>query len=160
MALEMSSAGVRVAYCVETTAGTRPTSGYTLISNIKSVPDLNPQPSQLDCTDLSDEQFKRYIPGLQDTSGSIAFSANNTNTFLTEWAGIVTAFETAHASNKSMWFEIRIPKMTNSFFFSGEPTPLGLGAIEVDQVLTIDAYITPNKIVGWATKSTTAGGST
>lgn len=155
MALEMSSAGVRVKYAVETTAGTRPTTGYTAISNIKAVPDLNPQPSQLDCTDLSDTQFKRYIPGLQDTSGSIAFTANNTNTFQTEWASIVQAYTTAFAANKSMWFEVAIPNMANSFFFSGEPTPLGLGAISVDSVLEIDAYITPNTIVGWATKSTT-----
>lgn len=155
MALEMSSAGVRVKYAVESTAGTRPTTGYTAISNIKAVPDLNPQPSQLDCTDLSDTQFKRYIPGLQDTSGSIAFTANNTNTFQTEWAGIVEAYATAFAANKSMWFEVAIPGMTNSFFFSGEPTPLGLGAISVDSVLEIDAYITPNTIVGWAAKSTT-----
>lgn len=155
MALEMSSAGVRLKYAVESVAGTRPTTGYKAISSIKNVPDLNPQPSNLDCTDLSDTKYKRYIPGLHDTSGSIAFTANNTNAFQTEWAGIVTEYNEAFAENKAMWFEVFIPKMNNSFFFSGEPSALGLGAISVDSVLEIDAYVTPNKIIGWAEKSTT-----
>lgn len=158
MANEVSSAGVKVGYCVETSVGTRPTSGYTWLDNIKNIPDLNPQPSQLDCTDLSDTQFKRYIPGLQDTSGSIAFTANNTDAFQTQWATLRSAYETGQAASggaKSTWFEIAVPGFTKSFFFNGEPTPLGLGAISVDSVMEIDAYITPNTITGWATKSTT-----
>ena len=59
MANELSTAGVTVQYCVETTAGTKPTSGYTAIPNIKAIPDLNPEPSSLEVTDLSDTEWKR-----------------------------------------------------------------------------------------------------
>ena len=53
MANELSTAGVLVKYIVEETGGTRPTTGYTTIPNIKSTPDINPEPSGLDVTDLS-----------------------------------------------------------------------------------------------------------
>lgn len=59
MALEISTAGVALKYAVETTAGTRPTTGYTTVPNIKETPDFNPEPSTLEVTDLSDLVWKR-----------------------------------------------------------------------------------------------------
>ena len=153
MANELSTAGVSVQYCIETTAGTKPTSGFTVIPNIKSIPDLNPEPSSLEVTDLSDTEWKRYIPGLKDPGGALAFTANNTDAFQTAWAALVTAAETAKASNKATWFEIVVPGLTKSFQFAGIPSDLGLSAIEVDSVLEVDAYVAPNQIDGWDTKS-------
>lgn len=154
MALELSTAGVLLKYAVETASGTRPTSGYTVIPNIKSIPDLNPEPSSLEVTDLAETEWKRYIPGLKDPGGALAFNANNTNAFQTTWASLVNAAETAAADGKSTWFEIYIPGLTNSFFFAGIPSPLGLSGMEVDSVIEIDAYVAPNKIEGWSAKST------
>ena len=155
MALELSTAGVLVKYAVEATAGTMPTTGFTVIPNIKATPDLNPEPSSLEVTDLSDTEWKRYIPGLKDPGGSIAFTANNTEAFQTAWDALVTAAEDAKEDGLSTWFEIFVPGLTNSFYFAGIPSPLGLSAMDVDAVLEIEAYISPNKITGWAAKSTT-----
>ena len=154
MANELSTAGVKVKYIVEATAGTRPTSGYTDIPNIKSTPDLNPEPAGHQVTDLSDEEYHRYIKGLKDIGSSLSFVANNTSAFQTAWATLVTAAETAAATSKATWFEIAIPGLTNSFFFSADPSPLGLEAMEVDSVAEITAYVTPTGIEGWATAST------
>lgn len=153
MALELSTAGVTVQYCVETTAGTRPTSGYTPIPNIKSTPDLNPEPSSLDVTDLSDTVWKRYIPGLKDPGGNLGFTANNTAGFQTAWSSLQTAYATGAGSGLATWFEIVIPGLTDSFYFAGVPGDLGLSAMEVDAVAEIEAFIAPNQIAGWATKS-------
>ena len=157
MANEISTAGVTLSYAVEATAGTRPTTGYTQVARIKSVPDFNPTPSTIDVTDLSDLEWKRSIPGLKDVGGAQAFKANNTNAFQDGWAALVTAAETAQATEggaKATWFCISHPKLTKAFFFSGMPSPLGLSAMEVDSAMEIDAYITPNTIAGWATKPT------
>lgn len=154
MANELSTAGVKVKYIVEATAGTRPTSGYTTIPNIKSTPSLNPEPSNLEVTDLSDEEWKRYIPGLKDPGGALAFMANNTSAFQTAWAALVSAYDTAAAASKAVWFEIAIPSLTNSFYFAGIPSDLGLEAMEVDSPAEINAYVTPNQVEGWATAST------
>jgi hypothetical protein len=154
MAIELSSAGVSVQYAVETTAGTRPTSGYKKITGIKSTPDLNPEASSLDVTDLSDTEWKRYIGGLKDPGGALAFGANNTEDFQTDWSGLVEEYNTAKATGLGMWFAIVIPGLTKSFYMSVEPQPLGLSAIEVDSVLEIEAYASPKKIDGWLTKPT------
>lgn len=154
MALELSTAGVTVQYVAETTAGTRPTTGYTKIPNIKSIPDLNPEPSSLEVTDLSDTEWKRYIPGLKDPGGSLAFGANNCEAFQTAWAALVTAAETAKAAGKAIWFAIVIPGLTNSFYFAGTPAALGLGAMEVDAVAEVESHITPTAVAGWAAKPT------
>ena len=154
MAIELSSAGVSVQYAVEETAGTRPTSGYKKITGIKSTPDLNPEASSLDVTDLSDTEWKRYIGGLKDPGGALAFGANNTEAFQTDWAALVEEYNVAKTSGLGMWFAIVIPGLTKSFYMSVEPQPLGLSAIEVDSVLEIEAYASPKKIDGWLAKPT------
>lgn len=158
MALEFSTAGVKVLYAVEATAGTRPTTNYTAIPGIKSTPDFNPAPNTLQVTDLSDTEYHRYIPALKDIGGASAFTANLTSEFKTAWEALVTASDTARASGKATWFEIKIPNF-DSFYFAGIPTPLGVSAFEVDSVAEVDAYVTPNVIEGWSTASTTTPGS-
>lgn len=153
MALELSTAGVVIKYAVEAVAGTMPTTGYVTLPNIKSIPDLNPEPNSLEVTDLSETQYKRYISGLKDTGGALGLNANLTNAFKTAWNTLVTAYQTAKANGKSVWFEVVIPDLTDAFYFAGIPSELGLSAIDVDAVLEITAYIAPNKIHGWATKS-------
>lgn len=155
MAHEVSTAGTILKYCVESTSGTRPTTGYTTIPNIKTIPDFNPTPSTLDVTDLSDEEYKRFIPGLKDLGGALSFTANNTNQFQTAWATLVSAAETGEASQLACWFEIYVKGLDKSFYFAGIPSPLGMAAEEVDSVLEIGAYVTPNQIEGWGAKSTT-----
>lgn len=151
---EFSTAGIKVKYAPEATAGTRPTTNYTVIPNIKSTPDFNPEPSTLDVTDLSDTVWKRSIEGLKDIGGAVAFSANLTSALVTAWETLVSAYETAHSSNKAIWFEISIPNF-DSFYFAGKPSELGAKAFEVDSVADIDLYVTPNEIHGWDTASTT-----
>lgn len=153
MALELNTAGVTVGYAIESTAGTRPTASYTKIPNIKSIPNLNPEPSSIEVTDLADTEWKRYIPGLKDPGGSLAFMANNTNAFQDAWNTLVEEAETGKASNKAMWFEINVPGLAKAFYFAGMPAPLGLSGIEVDSVLEIEGYISPNQIAGWQTKA-------
>ncbi len=154
MALELSTIGVKLKYAAEATAGTRPTTGYTEIKNITSIGELAATPDQLDCTNLEDT-WRRYIAGVRDAGGDFQIGANLTAAFKTAWETLVTAFETAKAASKSVWFEIAIPGMTDSFYLSGEPVELGVPGIEVNQVLQVTAHIVPNTVAGWAAASTT-----
>ena len=153
MALEISTAGVELLYCQEAVAGTRPTSGYTSVPNIKETPDFNPEPSTLEVTDLSDTVWKRYIAGLKDPGGALTFTANLTSAFKTAWEALVTAYETAIASSKQTWFEIKVPTV-GSLYFAGIPSELGINGMSVDAVAEIDVYVPPNVIEGWGTSST------
>ena len=153
MALEISTAGVALKYAVESTAGTRPTTGYTAIPNIKQTPDFNPEPSTLEVTDLADLVWKRYIAGLKDPGGAMSFTANLTAAFKTAWETLVSAYETGIASSKQTWFEINVPTV-GSFYFAGIPSELGINGMSVDEVAEITVYVTPNQIHGWDTAST------
>lgn len=149
MALELASAGATIGYAVEATAGARPTTGYTNITNVKTIGALDAEPATYDVTDLSDLEFKRYIPGLKDIGGDVPLTANLTQAFLTLWAALVEAAKEGATANKSTWFQITIPKLTQKFYFRGVPTPLGLSEIATDSALEITAHITPNEIIGW-----------
>ena len=154
MAIELSSAGVTLQWAAETEAGVMPTSGYTKINGIKSTPDLNPETDSLEVTDLSDTEWKRYIGGLKDVGGDLAFGANNSEQFQEDWNNLYETYQTNATNGLGMWFAIVIPGLTKAFYISVVPQPLGLSAIEVSSVLEIDAYASPKKIAGWLAKPT------
>ena len=78
MALEFNTIGIAVKYAVEASAGTKPSSGYTELPDIKSVPEIAMTPNQLEVTNLKDE-YRRYIPGVKDVGSNFQFTANLTN---------------------------------------------------------------------------------
>ena len=55
MALEFNTIGVKVKYVTETSAGSRPTTGYVQIPDIKSTPAIDINPSKIEVTNLEDE---------------------------------------------------------------------------------------------------------
>lgn len=143
MAINLSTAGVELQYAVETTAGTRPTTGYTRIKGIKSTPSLNPSPDALETTTLDELEYKTYIDGLKDIGGAIEFTFNLTEELMTAWDTLMEAFEAGKAAGKATWFTIIIPGLTNSFYFTGNPSAMGLPETSVNSVLEITNYITP-----------------
>lgn len=155
--IDLSTAGVTIQYAVETSAGTMPTTGYTALTGITSIPDINPEPSNLETTTLDELEYRTYIPGLKDVGGALPLGANNTEAFQTEWAELVEESDTGKETGLSTWFSVVIPGLTKAFYFAGTPSPLGLSAIEVDSVLSIEAYITPSAIAGWQAKPTVGG---
>lgn len=150
--IELSTAGISVQWAVEEVAGTRPTTGYQIIEGIKSTPDLNPEASAIDVTDLSQTEYKKYIAGLKDPGGSIAFGANLGQQFLDDWEALCDAYATAAADNKRLWFVIVIPGLSKAFYMAVEPVPLGMPAAEVDAGLEIDCHAAPRLIHGWDAK--------
>ena len=149
MALELNTIGITLGYCAEVTAGTKPTSGYTTIANITSIGEISADPDTLEVTNLSDT-FKRYIAGVKDTGGNIEVGANFTAAFKTAWAAAVTAYSTAFAASKALWWQVHVPSF-GDFYFAGEPIDLGLPGIEVNQVFAGTVNIIPNQVAGWAT---------
>ena len=152
MALEFNTIGVKLGYCVETTAGSRPATGYTNIPDIKSTPAIDMNPAKLQCTNLVD-RYHRYVDGVRDVGDDFQFTANLTASLKTAWATLVSAATSAWASGKSTWFEISIPNF-DSFFFAGNPVEMGVNEMSVDAVIESTLHIVPNQISGWATKST------
>lgn len=154
MGIAISTAGVTFGYAVESTKGTRPTTGYTVIPDVKEIPEMNPEPENLETTDLSQTEFKTYIAGLKDLGGALSFLANYTTELETVWGELVAEYKAAAESDKSVWFEVKHPKLEKSVFFTGQPSAMGLPAMSVGNVLETNLYITPTNAPIWETKTT------
>lgn len=150
----ISTLGITVGWAVETTAGTRPTSGYSLITEVRDIPEIGNIPDALDATPLEETFMRRYINGLSDTGGVVTLTANMSDALMTAWESCVTAAETAWATGKACWFEIKSPKLAKSFFFSGMPVELGYAGSGVNAVQDASLNIMPNGVDGWQTKTT------
>ena len=152
MGLAFSTAGVKIKWKCESSAGSRPTGSYATLPDIKSTPDFNAEPSTLDTTTLDALVWKTAIPGLKDVGGAVAFTGNLTASLKTAWESCVSSATTARASGLATWFEVAIPNF-DSFYFAGMPTEMGVKGMGVDEVAEIDLYVTPTKFEGWASAS-------
>ena len=130
-------------------------SDYGQITEIKSIPELNPEPDNLETTTLEETEWRTYIPGLKDIGGALSFTANLTEVSMGEWEAVVEAYDTAAEGNLALWFCIIVPGLTKALFFTGQPSPMGMPAMEVSAVLEVNLYITPTGAPEWQTKPTT-----
>lgn len=156
MAINLSTAGIHLYYAVEETAGTRPTAkaSYVDLKGVKSIPSMNPAPDTLETTDLNETEYKTYIDGLKDLGGALEFTFNLTQELIGLWETLMEAYEAAKAVNKAVWFLIDIPGLTNGFYFTGNPSNMGIPEAEVNAVLEITNYITPTGAPESAAKPT------
>lgn len=151
MAVQLSTAGIKCAYAIESTAGTKPPS-FTNIPGVKSIPDLNPEPSTYDTTDLNATEWKTYIEGLKDIGGALGLKFGISQDFLTLWnETICEVAETALAAGKACWLEFYHPKLTDGFFFTCEPCKAGFSSADVDQAWDATVNVVPTGNIGWAT---------
>lgn len=148
MALEFNTIGVKLNYAFESTAGSRPTSGYNNIPDIKTIPSMDLTPSKLEVTNLEDK-FKRYINGVMDAGDDVNVTANLTASLKTLWNAMCASAASKWASGYSTWFEISIPGF-DSFYFAGIPSEMGFNEMGVDAVAEAALHIIPNQIAGWA----------
>lgn len=159
MSQRYSTAGMYLCYAVETTAGTRPTSGYTQIPEIKTMPSFNPAPDTIDSTTLLETEYRTYVEGLKDLGGALEYGANLTADLITAWETCNSAHDTAAANGKATWFSVVHPKLDKAVFFEGDPSPLGLNEASVGSMAETTLYVTPNSAPTWETKPTLAPAS-
>lgn len=160
MSARVSTAGMYLCYCVETEQGTMPTTGYTKIPEIKSMPSFNPAPETIESTTLEETEYKTYVEGLKDLGGALEFGANLTDDLVTFWEELLTAFDTAEAAGKATWFAVVHPKLTKATFFQGDPAPIGLNEAAVSAMAETTLYITPVSAPKMAAKPTLATSGT
>lgn len=153
MANELSTLGIKLYYAPESEAGTKPTTGFVNIPGIISMPELGAEPELIDVTPLEETEYTRNVPGLK-TAGNFSMTANINDDFLTTWDTLMTAYQTAQASGKSLWFVIVHPKLAKAFWFTGEPVSLPLAEMAVNSAFQTTANVTVNKTEGWADKPT------
>ena len=143
MSERVSTAGMTLNYCVETTKGTRPTTGYTKIPEVKTMPSFNPAPNTIDSTTLEETEYMTYVQGLKDLGGALEYTANLTDDLMTAWETILTEYDTAVADGKQMWFCVVHPRLKKATYYVGTPAPIGFNEASVGSMAETTLYITP-----------------
>lgn len=155
MSERLSTAGMTLQYAVESVKGQRPTSGFQVIPEIKSMPSFNPAPNTIDSTTLAETEYMTYVKGLKDLGGALEYGANLTEDLIDFWEELMDAYETASAEGKGMWFAVVHPKLSKATYYVGEPAPIGFNEAEVGNIAETTLYITPNSAPIMADKPTT-----
>lgn len=141
--IPLTTIGVKVSYCVETTSGTRPTSGYIHIPAISSTPDMNPAPNTTDVTTFDNTEYTSKIALLKDMPDNIELVAKFGQAFADAWETLVSAYNVGKLTDKATWFCIDIPNYDKSAYFSGIPSNLGMSALETNASIDHTVFITP-----------------
>lgn len=158
--IPLAAIGVKVGYAVETSsaAGTRPTTGYIHIPDIKSTPSLNTTPNTADASTFDNKEFTTYVELLKDLGGALEFNANFTAALQTAWTTMMTAYQNGLKNQSGAlrtWFVIDVPDVNSAVFFAGQPSKMGLPEMSANSLIETSVYITPISEPAWESKGET-----
>lgn len=142
MGIALTSIGIKISYATEANKGTRPTTGYKVLPDLKSIPDFNPQPNTADATTFDNLEYTSYVKLLKDIGGALEFNANLTQDLYDAWSVMITANNNL-TDGKQMWYCVDIPNFDKSIFFTGDPSEMGIPSVEANSLLETSVYIVP-----------------
>ena len=100
----LSTLGITFGYGVETTASTKPAT-FSQLTRINSIGGIQITPETIDASALEDS-VEKSVAGRASTGATWEVVINYTPDTATEWTNLISAYNTAHASQKQMWFEV------------------------------------------------------
>jgi len=133
----LSTLGVKFGYAVETVAGTQP-SAFTQLERCNAIAGIELSTETIDASALED-YITKYIAGRQDSGGEWTITFNYTAEVATQLQTMISAYNTAKASNLKTWFEVWIPNATNGFYVVAQPPQrLPMPEFSQNELLTIE----------------------
>lgn len=158
MSIAITSIGVKVSYAFEESKGAgRPVTGYTVLPEIKEIPEMNPTPDTIETTSFDNLEYKTYVDGLKDLGGALSFTANFTQDLYDLYngeTGITKTWETAKNAGREMYLCIDVPGLSDACYLSVTPSKLGLPGASTNSVMEVALYFTPAGEPVWADKPT------
>jgi hypothetical protein len=143
MGIALSTIGIKISYAVETVKGTRPTTGFKHIPDLKSMPSINPAPNTADATTFDNKEFTSSVKLLKDNGGVLEMSANFTQDLFEIWDEMVDAYEAAIKEGKETWFCFDIPGFDKAAFITVDPSRMGIPEASANALLETSVFITP-----------------
>lgn len=145
--IPLTTIGVKVSWAVETVAGQRPTTGYTILHGIYSTPDLNIAPSTADVTSFDDVKFTRKVSLLREIPDQMEYGVRYGKQAKKDWDGLIKAYETAKAAGLEVWICEDIPDdddsgFENAYFYTVAPIPFEKPALESNNSVDAVFYAT------------------
>ena len=147
----LSTLGITFGYGVESTASTKP-SAFTQLTRINSIGGISITPETIDASALEDS-VEKSVAGRATTGSTWEVVINYTPDTATEWTSLIAAYNTAHASQLQMWFEVIVPGMTDAFFVIAEPPQeIPMPELSQNSLLTVTMSLTIVDYKGTSTK--------
>lgn len=126
-------------------ADSLPTSGWTKIPDIQSIPTLIGTPSNHDVTTIYDDQ-KTYIEGLADNGGTLAFKGFMTPELISENDKIIKS-----QASRDVWFRVGLPSPLNkAYAWTGTSAILSNDEASPDNPLQCTMNVTATSSVSFA----------
>ena len=147
----LSTLGITFGYGVETTAGTKP-AAFTQLTRINSIGGISITPETIDASALED-QVEKSVAGRASTGATWEVVVNYTPDTATEWATLISAYNTGKASGYQTWFEVIVPSMSDAFFVIAEPAQeIPMPELGQNSLLTVTMSLTIVDYKGTSTK--------
>lgn len=147
----LSTLGITFGYGVETTASTKP-STFSQLTRINSIGGISITPETIDASALEDD-VEQSVAGRASTGGTWEVVINYTPDTADEWDDLISAYNTAHAAQKQMWFEVIVPGMTDAFFVIAEPPQeIPMPELSQNSLLTVTMSLTIVEYKGTSAK--------
>lgn len=144
---------MKLYYAVETTAGTKPATGWTQLEECSSIGGIELDTEQIDVSALEDF-ITQYSAGRQDTGGTwdLEFIMDPDKS-ITQIKTLYTAAATARADGKATWFEVVFPDMGDAFFVVAETgTAIPMPEIGQNEAATLSVSLIISEYKGLDTK--------
>lgn len=147
----LSTLGITFGVGYETTAGTKP-SAFSQLTRINSIGGISITPETIDASALEDS-VEKSVAGRASTGATWEVVINYTPDTASEWASVISGYNTAKASGLQTWFEVIVPSMSDGFFVIAEP-PQEIPMPELGQnaLLTVTMSLTIVDYKGTSTK--------
>lgn len=126
--IAISAIGATVKYCAEASAGTKPTTGYIALVDVRSAPAISKSRNMIECSPITSEE-EEYAEGKVSFTNEGEFKLKHTAEAITAWEGFVTAYASAKAAGKGVWVEYKYAS-GKSFYFKAAPGSLGNDGLE------------------------------
>ncbi len=139
--MRTTTAGMYLGYAIETTAGERPTSGYKIIPEIKSMPDMNPTPETVDSTTLLATEYTTNEPALKSLS-NMDYGVNFTDELEEFVDALIQEQEAAEKEGKAVWFCEMHRKVKKASYYTGKASAINFGESSVGAMLETQLHIT------------------
>ena len=147
----LSTLGIKMAYAVETTAGTKPSTGFLQLDRINSIGGIAMDVEKIDASALEDTATK-YVAGRADTGGTWDIGVNFTDETVEQWEDLIDAYNTAAGDGKQLWLEITLPNQSDAFFVIAQPPQqLPMPEIGQNELLVMTVSMTVVEYKGWDT---------
>ena len=137
----LTSLGLQVSIALETTAKTRPTTGYYKIPMATALPDMDWENDTIDTTSYDNLVNHSYLPGLKDTGGLLSIEANFSTFGIKMWDALAQTVA-ADTAGKVAWLMIDIKGTETKYFIPVIPAETGVPDAPVNDKISINYNFT------------------